>query len=764
METRQKPEYRHIGKYIPRKDAVGILTGTAEFTDDRKFEGLLYGLALKSPHARARILSIDISKAQALPGVHVVLTHENVPERCKAWGYGTPTTRPILDPNLNYVGDAVALVAADSLEIAEEALDLIQVEYEKLKPVLTYDEALDPNSPQIYPHIKLHNELPLDVEIFGETFLHHLVRGDVEKAFEESDFVEEGEQEYNSVPSPLSAEAPLMVARCNTDVDYDLYAASQGTFFVKTLCAGRMPGINVNIYNLNVGGSFGNKQVAQYTLSHAMMLATAVRNRWVKVFLNKSEHLLVHDIRLGNRSKFKVGIKDGVIHAVQGEFLLNSGAFNDIHQMQVAVGLGEVQLAMCKCKNWDARGRIVLTNHNPTGIVRGFGGQEMKAALMPTVMKLAEKSKMDPVDLLIKNYCQAGDNYVWRDKSFQTACEIDYAPAIRAGAEKFGWKEKWKGWKVPTRVEGNKAYGVGVSIHGNADNGEDNSEAYVRIDMYGKAYLHSANTEAGMAQRDNCAKMVAEVLNIPFEDVILTPNNTITNPYDFGTAGSRGTLTSGTACTIAAEDARTQLLAAAAADMFISPEELDTKDGFIFQKSDPNNRRPWGAVLHPFGKTITGYGLWKTRYCSPNCIALFTEVEVDTETGVVKLVYLTATSDVGQLMDPKMLEMQWHGCFGAAGTDTAIDEEHILDYKTGRFVTSNMIDYKWRTFNNFPPFDQVILEGQPNVTRFKALGAGEIASSPGPAAIMMAISNAIRKDFVHYPATPSVVLKALGKY
>ena len=764
MEKIKKPEYRHIGKSLPRKDGIGILTGAVEFTDDRKFEGLIYGLALKSPFPRARILSIDISKAEALPGVYAVVTHENIPEQCKAWGYGSPAIRPVLDSNLNYVGDAVALVAAETLEIAEEALDLIQVEYEKLEPIFTYDEALDPNSPQIYPHLKPHNEIPLDVEIFGETFLHHLVQGDAEKAFQASDFTAEGVQEYNTVPSPLSAESPLMVARCNTDTDYDLYAASQGTYFVKTLCSQRMPGINVNVYNLNVGGSFGNKQVCQYTLSHAMVLASVVRNRWVKVFLSKSEHLLVHDLRLGNRSKFKVGIKDGVINAVKGEFFLNSGAFNDIHQMQIAVGLGETQLALCKCNDWDVVGRIVITNHNPTGIVRGFGGQEFKSALMPTVMKLVEKSGMDPVDFLAKNYCQSGDNYFWRDKSFQTAYEVDYAPAIYAGAEKFGWKEKWRGWKVPTKIEGNKVYGIGVSIHGNADNGEDNSEAYVRIDMYGKAYLYSANTEAGMAQRDNCAKMVAEVLNIPFEDVFITPNNTLINPYDFGTAGSRGTLTSGTACTRAAEDARNQLLIAAATDMFISPDELDTKDGIIFQKSNPSNSRPWAAVLHPFGKTITGYGLWKTRYTHPNCMVLFTEVEVDKETGIVKVVYLTGSSDVGQLMDPKMLEMQWHGGFGSAGTDTAIDEEHVLDYKTGRFVTTNMIDYKWRTFNNFPPYDMVFLEGQPNVTRFKAVGAGEISGSPGPAAIMMAISNAIGKDFCHYPATPDVVLKALGKY
>ena len=778
MPGPKNPQYRYVGKNTTRKDARAIVTGSAVYTDDVQlgntlYGKLLYGRTLKCPYPHARIVSIDISEAEKVPGVHAVLTKDNLKPPIDTWMLGLPPFRPVLAEVCQFVGDAVALVAAETPEQAEEACDLIKVEYEVLHPILTMEEAMDPSSEELYPqlidmhhavHEDHHNEIPKHFVGAGELFMTDLFRGDPDKAFEESAYIVEDEAEYMCLPSPMAAEPPGIVATCDANNHFEVWATSQGSHFLKMMCEYRMkPHADMDVTTVNVGGSFGNKQSMQTTLAYTMMLAAACKQP-VKIMQTKEEQLLCHDLRLGSKIHVKVGMtKDGYVNAVKGHWYVDSGAVSDTHHVQLGVGLGEMQLALCKCQNWEMIGHMVVTNHDMTGSVRGFGGQELKASLLPTVMKLVEKADMDPVEFFAKNYCETGDTYLWREGSFVHARETDYKPALYETAEKFGWKDKWVGWGKPYKVEGTKAYGIGVAVHGNADVGEDNDECYVRLTRFGEAYVHASITEAGMGQRNNCLKMVAEVLNMDFDKVKCVDNSTKNTPWSFGLAGSRGTLTIASACVRAAEDAKRKLIDRASAVMHISAEELDTENGFVFQKGAPQNRVPWVAVIQPYGTTITGEGNWRCDYSHPNFCAFFADVEVDLETGLARLVDAAVGSDVGQNIDPATLEMQFHGGFGSAGTDTALNEEHIFDFNTGRFVTHNLIDYKWRTFNDFPPFATVIQEGQPNISRFKAVGFGEIAGSPGPSAIMMAISNAIGTHFDHYPATPDAILKAMGK-
>ena len=449
---------------------------------------------------------------------------------------------------------------------------------------------------------------------------------------------------------------------------------------------------------------------------------------------------------------------------MEGTAYLDAGALNDMGQIQMAVGLGEMQVALGKCKNWDVTGKTVVTTHVQTGSVRGFGGQEIKSTLMPLVMRAVQKANLDPVEFCIKNFAQSGDGWFWRDSLWYTAREQDYQHIMRSTAEKFGWKDKFKGWNIPTREYGNKVVGVGVSVHGNADVGEDNAEAYVRIEPSGEVYLHNSITESGMGQTSNLRKYVAEVLDIEVERVQVVGGDTTTAPYDFGPAGSCSTLTTGTAVTRAAEEARRKLLESAAKLVFqCTPEDLDTKDGIIFPIGQPEKGVPWVAAFGSYGTTITGYGLWTSDYSKSNFCIYFSEVEVDKDTGICKLLDVCVGTDVGQIIDPATLEMQAQGGFGAAAADSGLLEEQVLDESTGRLLTGNLIDYKWRPFNEFPPFDFVVEESQPEISRFKAVGFGEISGAPGPASMMMAISNAIGKEFCEYPAHPRAILKALGK-
>jgi xanthine dehydrogenase molybdenum-binding subunit len=457
-----------------------------------------------------------------------------------------------------------------------------------------------------------------------------------------------------------------------------------------------------------------------------------------------------------------VGIKkDGTVTAVTGDWFVNTGSGSEAAPHEIAVGCGELQLAL-RCPNWDLKSHLVLTNRAPTGIVRGYGGQELESSILPIMGMAMEKADVDPLDFFKRNFVRAGDEYFWRDGKKYVYRGIDFSPAIDNGAAKFGWREKWKGWGKPASVEGNKRRGAGVGIHCNADVGEDHSEAWIKLTPDGRALLLVAVSEAGQGQRSSLCKMAAEVLKLPLEHVNMSLPDTDGNPFEFALVGSRGTYTVGKAVIEAAEDARRQLLELAAPVMNLKPEELDTEDGYMFEMKNPRNRIPWRKATG-IVRTVLGQGRFHEDFSLSNFLMTFVEVEVDTTTGKVKLINVVNSAGCGQVISPACLEGQLHGAFGAAGLDTAIFEGGMLDPSTGRMMNSNMIDYKWRTFNDLPEFSVLTQDTPMPSHRFRAVGVGEISTSPGPSAVLMAVYNAIGIRIMDYPFTPDKVLKALGK-
>lgn len=760
-----KIEYRYIGKNVDRMEARDIVTGKTIFLDDFKMKDMLYVKTLKCPYPSAKIIKMDISKAEAYPGVTAVLYYGNIPEKCKKWGLNMPPLVPVLHDYGCFVGDVVALVSAETAEIAERATDLIEVEYEQLPAVFDIKEAIKPDAPKVHEKAFPKGNIVWPVVPFvGEDMMMHLKRGDLDKAFEECDFVDESEADYNSLGSPAAMEPPVTIFKY--DIQHDrmhAWATTQTPHGYRLNAMILQDGMPNDTTVFNVGGGFGNKAPMATPTQFAALMAIVNPGRPCKMCFTKTEQLIDFDVRIGMYMKFKVGIKDGLVHAVKGDVYLNCGAYNSCGQWQMGVGLGEAQVALGKCKNWDLDGKMVFTNHVMTGPVRGFGGQEIKCAMMPVVMRLVMKAGLDPVDFIAKNFAQTGDGWYWRNREWYDCREQDYAPVTYDTAEKFGWKDKWKGWLKPTKVIGNKAYGVGVSCHGNADVGEDDCVAYVRLDPFqGCAYIHTAVAEQGCGQRSNLRKMVAEVMDMEIDKVYVVEENTENCGYGQGPAGSRGTLTTVTAVTRAAEDARRQMMDKAAEILHTSPDDIDTHDGEIFYKAHPDRRWKWGELL-PFAWQAHGIGKYYHDYSKSNYCVYFAEVEVDLETGETKLVHVAVGSDVGQIIDPATLEMQFHGGFGAAAADTGLMEENVLDKTNGRLMTTSLIDYKWRPFNEFPPIDLVIEESLPEISRWKAVGLGEISGAPGPAAMMMAISNAIGVDYCKYPADRESILKALGK-
>ena len=763
-----KPEnYRYVGKNAaPRKDAKAIVSGKAVFLDDFTLPGMLIGYTLRSPHPHAMIKSIRTEEAKKQNGVLAVLTYEDVDQ---SWKMGWPPQKPILCPHLRYIGDPVALIAAVDLETAKKAAELIQVEYEVLPCVTDGMEAIKDGAPQLYEEFPNNVVTPGYPPFQKDGPFWHLVKGDVEKGFEECASIAEDTVEFAKMPAPLAPEPPGAVVRWEGGDDFTVWGTSQSGYILKLVNSSVIPGCNLDVHTFNVGGSYGNKQTLGYQVMSAALLSMRT-GRPVKVFQSKVEQMTAFETRLGSQVHAKIGMdRDGVVRAVKAEWVVDTGAFCNATQGQVGVGIGEAQLVMAKCPNWDLDTSIVVTNKQPAGIVRGYGGQELNSCLSLLIGRTMRAGNFDPLECYKKNYVSDGDIYTWRDGRTWQAHSISYVKAMDAAAEKFGWKDKWKGWGNPTWTseDGRYVRGVGCGIIGNADVGEDNTEAYVRIvpDLIGDmahAVLQCNVTESGMGQRSNLVKMVADILNMPYKKVEITPADTGINPTGFGLCGSRGTITYGHAVSSAAEDAKKKLFELAVPYLEVAADAMELRDYGVGCKARPDKFVTWKKLI-PQDLTLTGYGQHLENFSTPNFFIVFLEVEVDKETGRVEVKKMLGGTDAGQIIDPAMLEMQCQGGIGSASLDTAIYEEHIIDPATKRPLTYNMIEYKWRPFNDFPEYQTSILESQFDTFQFKAVGVGEIAGAAAASAAMQAISNAIGVQVSTYPAAPDVILKALGK-
>jgi CO/xanthine dehydrogenase Mo-binding subunit len=764
---RSKHEHRYVGKPTRRKDALEIVQGKAMFLDDFKLSDVIYGKVKESPYPHAIIRAINVEKAKALPGVRAILTWHDVNQD---WCFGWPPQKPVLGPRMQYVGDAVALIAADSDEIAKRACDLIEVDYEVLEPVFDAVEAQKPGAPLLYPDQFPENIVPGGYEVMQpEGPFFELKKGNPDEAFANCAFVAEDRIGFDKKPGTQSPETPGVIVRWDGGDNYHIWATSQGIFVLQIVNGTVIPA-HIEAQAFNVGGSYGNKTVMTCLSNYGILLSRAT-NRPVKLMESKVEHYVMHETRLGSTVEAKIGMdKDGVIRAVKGTWYIDNGCFCNATQGQLAVGLGEMQLIMAKCTDWDMQTRLVLTNKLPAGTVRGYGGQELNSCLSLLMVRAMREGNFEPVECFRKNYCSIGDKYVWRDGLEYTARAINYDKAIIESAKKWNWYERWQGWGVPTWTseDGRIVRGIGCSVIGNADAGESYAEAYVRLipDFFKKdcfVRVHINVTEIGNGQKSNLLKMVAEILDLPLENVEYVEPDSRTSPRNEGLAGSRGTLTCGRAVSNAALDVRRQLFAEAEYRMHYPVDSMECYRGGVRAKSKPDRWISFKDLVPDRHLTLTGYGRHDNDFGTPNFFMSYIEVEVDKDTGIAKVIDMMGATDCGQIIDPGSAEMQCQGGIGAASLDTALFEENFVDPVTGKPLTYDMIQNKWRPFNELPKFDCHLEESQFETNHFRAIGFGEIAGAAAASAAMMAISNAIGTEVKEYPATPAVILKALGK-
>ena len=751
-----KQSFSVVGKSVKRSDTLEKVTGTALYAGDIVLPGMLHGKIKRCDIAHARIKSIDTSKALALKGVKAVLTHENVP---RVLHYGSPHPRSasvtkdqyILDDRVRYWGEGVAAVAAISEEIAEEALGLIEIEYEPLPAVFTVEDALKPDAPAIHDNgLEKNNVLaPVVVE-----------RGDVEKGFAEADLVLEGEYELGR-PTPAYMEPNVCVTQWDGNGKLTIWSSTQTAFMVRGALA-EVLGVPLNKVRVivdHMGGGFGAKQdLFQHEFLSALLARETARP--VRMEFTRKETFLGGRSRHPGKIWLKQGFtKDGRITARQARIVFNSGAYGSHGPGVTNVGTAAMT-SLYRCENVHLEGRCIYTNTPIAGAFRGYGVVQTYFAIDLQVDEAAERLGFDPAEFKLKNAVREGDIA----PSGHPIVGHGLEDCIRRGMEESDWAAvrkapkgngvKRRGWGIGCEMHGSSAY-PGIKEQGNA---------IVKMNEDGTVTLLTGTAGLGTGAHTALSQIVAEELGVPFEDISVVQGDTDVVPWDIGAFASHTTYMGGRAAQFAAADVRRQILAHAAPMLDSSPEELTIVDGVILRLDGSNRSMSLREAVAPQrgmpAIQLVGVGTY-TPTKSYSFGAHFTEVEVDTETGEVAVLQVIPVHEIGKVIHPVAAAGQIEGGI-QQGIGHTLSEDYVIDLTNGRSLNPSFVDYKMPLSMDMPPIRTIILETAPDPGGpWGAKGVGEdpiIAIGP---AIANAIHDAIGVRFRHYPITPENILDAL---
>ncbi|MFU0504518.1 xanthine dehydrogenase family protein molybdopterin-binding subunit [Pseudaminobacter sp. NGMCC 1.201702] len=744
-----------VGKSVKRSDTIEKVTGQAKYAGDIPLPGLLYGKIKRSDIAHARIKNIDVSKALALKGVKAVLTHHDVP---RVLHYGSPHPRSasctkdqyILDDRVRYWGEGVAAVAAVSEEIAEEALSLIEVEYEPLPAVFTIEDAMAEGAPALHDNgLEQNNVLPPVI----------VTRGDIEKGFAEADLVLEGEYELGR-PTPAYMEPNVCACQWDGNGKLTIWSSTQTAFMVRGALA-EVLGVPLNKVRVivdHMGGGFGAKQdLFQHEFLCALLAKQTLRP--VRMEFTRKETFLGGRSRHPGKIWLKQGFrKDGTITARHAVITLNSGAYGSHSPGVTNVGTASLT-SLFRCENVHLEGRAIYTNTPIAGAFRGYGVVQAYYALDLQMDEAAERLGFDPAEFKLKNAVREGDIA----PSGHPIVGHGLEDCIKRGMQEVDWQEarsqrkgdgvKRRGWGIGCEMHGSSAY-PGIKEQGNA---------IVKMNEDGTVTLLTGTAGLGTGAHTALSQIVAEELGVPFEHISVVQGDTDIVPWDIGAFASHTTYMGGRAAQIAAAEVRKQVLNHAAPMLNVAPEELTIRDGLIVVKESNRSislREAVGPTKGMPAIQLVGVGTY-TPTKSYSFGAHFAEVEVDTETGEISVLQVVPVHEIGKVVHPIAAQGQIEGGI-QQGIGHTLSEDYQIDLKTGRSLNPAFVDYKMPLSMDMPPIRTIILETAPDPGGpFGAKGVGEdpiIAIGP---AIANAIYHAIGVRFRHYPITPEQVLNAL---
>jgi CO/xanthine dehydrogenase Mo-binding subunit len=747
-----------IGEPAVRVDSPAKATGDAKYTSDLVLPRMLHAKVLRSPFAHARIKSIDASRAESLPGVSAIITGKD--SRGHRWGVFPYTQdHPLIAiDKVRFVGEEVAAVAAESEDIAAEALRLIKVEYEELKPAFTIEEALAEGAPRIHEEYEHNINIHIDIHV-----------GDVDKAFREADVVVEDEV-YSDGETYAMLEPYAVVAWFTNEGFLDIWVPNAGPHVrAKALSNLLMLPLNkVRVRRISVGGAFGGRSEVNPN-DFVTCLLTMKTRRPVKLVLTKEETMVatrqVHDMKVWMRTGAK---KDGTIIAKDCRAYYNGGAYSSTGPIATSVPFYVYEEAY-RLPNVRYNGYRIITNR----CARGMYGHHGRAFQMVNAMhtdKIAEKLGLDPMDVRLKNAMHSGESTA--TGSVISSCGL--SESIKTAAQMSGWKEK-RG-KLP------RYRGIGMGslavMCGFPMGFRSGSSAFIRMNEAGHITLFTAIVDNGQGNENMAVTLAAEALGIPRDHVNLVNADTEMTGHDPGAYSQTATFVGGNAVVKAARNVREQVLQIAADQLKVKPEDLDIQDAVVFVKDAPEKKIKISAVAKiamDKGENIIGkgsyfpkismdrewvanpYGQMAGTYSFNTIVA---EVEVDPETGKVSIVDVWSAQDSGRPINPRTIEGQIEGAVSRSGVGAVLES---LEWQKGLVLNPNMLDYKIPLSTEQPNVTVKFVITDDPEGPFGAKEGALTCSMNVYKAVNAAIYDAIGVWINHYPITSSRVLNALGE-
>jgi len=770
-----------IGKSVPRPDAYDKVTGGKGYPVNVKLPGMLHAKILRSPYPHAKILHIDTAAAEQLPGVKAVLTPSDCPQRKYTTVYFVPTDAAsmvrdmlVMSDTVRYAGQPVAAVAATSVAIAEQALDLIEVEYEELPFVFDPEQAMQPGAPQIHEHAENNVAVNPAMEF-----------GDLEAGFAEADHIFEDVYETQRVHT-CYMEPRVCVVESDPTGNFTVHSSMQHLFGLREKLAYvlEIPESKVRVMKPPyIGGGFGGKLDIGYIEPIAALLSMRA-NRPVRIEQTRYEDFITtarHPIKV----YLKTGVKkDGTFTARYAKSILDTGAHasHGAEVINVHGMFGFLLTYRCTHRKWE--GYSVYTNNMVGGGYRGYGSPQACFAVESQIDEICEQLDLDPIEFRRKNAHHQGDPHPFLQGMMLDSYAFD--ECLVKGAEQIGFAQR----TAPNAGEGHKKRGTGVACQPLWVSGclgfpdiYEHSGAIVKLNPDGTADLNTAAMDLGSGQITTLCQIAAEGLGLPMEAVRITQTaDTTTVPFDAPSHASRVTYGAGTAVLAAAKVARQRLLQVAGIMLEVSAEDLEGSDGKISVKGSPDKsltvaevvqraespyiqvgeEGPAPTTVEEKGTIIGVSSAAPAGNPSPAAVG-FVEVEVDTETGEVKVERVVYTHDLGKVINPNGAEGQVEGGF-QQGIGYALMENLQFEENSGACLTADFLDYKMPTALEMPrKIESIFIESNEPTGPFGAKSLSEPCLAVPAPAIANAIYNATGVRIRELPITPEKILAGLGK-
>jgi carbon-monoxide dehydrogenase large subunit len=732
-----------IGRPTPRVEGEEKVTGKAVYTVDVALPGMLWGKVLRSPIPYARIKRIDVSEALKVPGVKTVITGEDVTGlKIGRKIYDLPV---LADGLVRFIGEKVAAVAAESEESAERAVDLIEVEYEEIEPLLDPMEALKPTAPLLHPEVLSYKGLPEKLEAPSNVFVYlSWGKGDLQAGFQQSDMIVENSFE-TQVVHQCYLEPHACVAKADPSGGAEIWACSKTPFAVREQLSNAIgvPKEKLVFHPVHIGGDFGGKGGSMdVPVCYFLSLKSG---RPVKMIMDYDEELIAGNPRHASIIKVKTGVKrDGTILAHHMEFIFDSGAYGAMKPVGYLIGAqgcaGPYRIANCLIEE-----KVVYTNKVPCGHMRAPGDPQGFFANECQLDIVARKLGMGPDDFRRKNLLRDGD-----------VAPIGHTVEHIRAVEALDKAIALSGFRKPK----SKNVGRGLAFSEWSPSGGEGS-VFVKIDEQGKITVSSPVVDQGGGVFTVICEVVGEELKVPAERLELKQLDSRAVPSDGGVGGSRATRVYGNAAYEAGVKAREELLKNAAKKLGADPAELALAGGFVTHRR-AKRRVSFAEVIRAKGSPIHVQGYYKQAGKSheASVAAQIAEVHVDPETGQITLRNFVSAHTTGRVINPLMHQGQIDGgvVFGIGYALT----EHLM-FDNGKVVTANFGDYKIPNIRDIPPLKSAVLETVPHGPGpYNSLSIGEVANVPVAAAIANAVEDAVGVRIQSLPITAEKVFRALN--